>query len=190
MANWALCNKQHFHPNQTLLLIQIWDSQRRKSRSFPPQLLEPLKTPKALLGCLCLTQFILYFQHKALLANSTFCVMLLPHSEGLSVLPVHQLHSTSVPSHSTASLALPVATRGSQSLAALGHWLPMHCSATSPTANTHSGLSSLQSWPQSYNIHQIKPEPFTPLCPSHSNLAFHGTSTDPVNVTPVATRGR
>lgn len=33
--------------------------------------------------------------------------MLLPHSVGLPVLPVHQLRSTSVPSHSIASLALP-----------------------------------------------------------------------------------
>lgn len=30
----------------------------------------------------------------------------------------------------------------------------------------------------------------SPLCPSHSSVAFHGSSADPVNVTPVATRGR
>lgn len=87
--------------------------------TFPPQLLEPLQIPNALPGCLCLTQLILYLQHKNFAGQQHFlCDAPTPfcRAAGAPSAPV-SLHISPIPQH-----RFPGPSEWP--LVALSHWQP------------------------------------------------------------------
>lgn len=136
--------------------------------TFSPQLLEPLQTPKALPGCLCLAQLILSLQHKALLANSTLCDAPTPFCRAAG--------APSAPAllHISPSTPLALLSRHSGSSWSLPPPVPLSCTAN--TQHTHRGFTAVLT-PQLQHPNQTKANPnpsahsglaHSQLCVSHS----------------------